>query len=79
MYQSQVNDAMSKYKLEYTEWYEALTAEEQKVGISTSLSLYAVRISQIHSQKITFINLSVSLSPCLSVSLSCLSFLVVVS
>merc|ERR1740128_589818 len=30
VYQSQVNDAMSKYKLEYTEWYEALTAEEQK-------------------------------------------------
>ena len=37
VYQSQVNDAMSKYKLEYTEWYEALTAEEQKVGFSITM------------------------------------------
>ena len=31
IYQTQVNDAMTKYKSEYNEWYEALTAEEQKV------------------------------------------------
>jgi len=31
IYQTQVNEAMTKYKSEYNEWYEALTAEEQKV------------------------------------------------
>merc|ERR1719471_703392 len=31
IYQTQVNEAMSKYKSEYTEWYEALTSEEQRV------------------------------------------------
>ena len=33
MYQAQVNDAMGRYKTEYNEWYEALTLEEQKVGV----------------------------------------------
>ena len=31
IYQTQVNEAMSRYKTEYTEWYEALTSEEQRV------------------------------------------------
>merc|ERR1719150_1681575 len=31
IYQTQVNKAMSRYKTEYTEWYEALTSEEQRV------------------------------------------------
>jgi len=31
VYQTQVNEAMARYKTEYTEWYEALTSEEQRV------------------------------------------------
>ena len=31
IYQTQVNEAMSRYKTEYTEWYDALTSEEQRV------------------------------------------------
>lgn len=31
IYQTQVNEAMNKYKAEYNEWYEALSSEEQKV------------------------------------------------
>ena len=30
-YQTKVNEAMSKYKTEYNEWYEALSSEEQKL------------------------------------------------
>merc|ERR1712001_738417 len=31
IYQTQVNEAMARYKTEYMEWYEALTSEEQRV------------------------------------------------
>ena len=30
-YQTKVNEAMTKYKTEYNEWYEALSSEEQKL------------------------------------------------
>merc|ERR1740131_522581 len=31
IYQTQVNEAMNKYKAQYNDWYEALSSEEQKV------------------------------------------------
>ncbi len=32
-YQTQVNEAMSRYKQEYNDWFESLSIDEQKVGI----------------------------------------------
>ena len=31
IYQTRVNEAMTKYKTEYNEWYESLSLEEQKL------------------------------------------------
>ena len=31
-YQTQVNEAMARYKQEYTDWYESLSPDEQKVN-----------------------------------------------
>jgi hypothetical protein len=31
-YQSQVNEAMARYKQEYNDWYESLSPDEQKVN-----------------------------------------------
>jgi hypothetical protein len=32
-YQTQVNEAMARYKQEYNDWFESLSADEQKVPI----------------------------------------------
>ena len=32
-YQTQVNEAMARYKQEYNDWFESLSADEQKVQI----------------------------------------------
>ncbi len=32
-YQTQVNEAMARYKQEYNDWFESLSADEQKVQV----------------------------------------------
>jgi hypothetical protein len=34
-YQTQVNEAMARYKQEYNDWFESLSADEQKVQSNT--------------------------------------------
>jgi hypothetical protein len=52
-YQTQVNEAMARYKQEYNDWFESLSADEQKVQIQYTIE-YMVQIKNSVSFRTTY-------------------------